>query len=132
MARLARKLGAQVIAVHGEPLVEPVQKGTNHAAVKNPEVDFLAHPGLITEGEADLAQKNEVFLELTSRKGHSLANGHVTRIGKTLGAGLLLNSDAHAPSDFITWDEAERIARGTGLSETDVKTVLVDNPKRLL
>ena len=132
MARLARKLGAQVIAVHGETLVEPVQKGTNHAAVKTPEVDFLAHPGLITEAEADLAQKNEVFLELTSRKGHSLANGHVAKIGKTLGAGLLLNSDAHAPSDFITWGDAERIARGSGLSETDVKKVLVDNPKRLL
>jgi len=47
LARKAKKLGAQIIVVHGETLVEPVIKGTNWSAVNCPDVDVLAHPGLI-------------------------------------------------------------------------------------
>src|SRR3972149_9790608 len=43
LSQKARKLGAKIVVVHGETLVEPVQEGTNLAAVKS-EVDILAHP----------------------------------------------------------------------------------------
>ncbi len=129
--RMARGLGAQVIIVHGETIVEPVDKGTNMAALKTPGVDILAHPGLISREEAEVAKKNEVFIELTARKGHSLANGHVAKIGILSGADLLLNSDAHSPSDLISMAQAESIARGAGLSESDVDRVLYKNPKKL-
>ncbi len=35
LAVRARRLGAEVIVVHGETLVEPVIPGTNHAAVSD-------------------------------------------------------------------------------------------------
>ncbi len=132
MVKKARDLGAKIVAVHGETIVEPVIEGTNRTALKIPEVDILAHPGLITLEDAKLASENGVFLELTSRKGHSLANGHVARAAGESRANLLLNSDAHSPSDLIGFDDAKKIALGCGLSEKEAMHVLVDNPKRLL
>ena len=54
----AKKRGAQVIVVHGETVSEPVDPGTNRAAVNNPDVDILAHPGFITLEEVETAKKN--------------------------------------------------------------------------
>ena len=45
-----RGLGARIIVVHGETIVEPVRPGTNRKALES-DVDILAHPGLITEDE---------------------------------------------------------------------------------
>jgi putative hydrolase len=73
-AKLAKELGAWVVVVHGETLMEPVEEGTNLAALSSPYVDILAHPGLISLEEAHLAAKNAIFLELSARKGHSLTN----------------------------------------------------------
>ncbi len=44
----ARKLGISYVVVHGETIAEPVEEGTNRAAIEA-GVDILAHPGLITE-----------------------------------------------------------------------------------
>ncbi|MDL5503665.1 MAG: PHP domain-containing protein, partial [Candidatus Methanoperedens sp.] len=44
LVKMARKLGAEVIVVHGETSVEPVPQGTNHSAVSL-DIDILAHPG---------------------------------------------------------------------------------------
>jgi histidinol phosphatase-like PHP family hydrolase len=84
--RKSRKAGAQIVVVHGETPVEPVERGTNYEALSNPEVDILAHPGMLTIDEAELAAKNEVYLEISCRKGHSLANGHVAVMGGQGGA----------------------------------------------
>jgi len=54
-ARQAKELGAHIVLVHGETITEPVEKGTNLHAVQSPDVDILAHPGLITAEEARLA-----------------------------------------------------------------------------
>ena len=107
------------MVVHGESPIEPVAEGTNLAAVQCPEVDILAHPGFITLEEARLAGENGVYLELTSRQGHCLANGHVASLAKKLGAKLVLNTDAHSATDLITREEASRVARGAGLTEED-------------
>ena len=56
--RRARALGAQVVVVHGETIVEPVERGTNLAAIEA-GVDVLAHPGLITEEEVRLAAEKK-------------------------------------------------------------------------
>src|SRR5512140_3087256 len=77
LARRAKELGAGLVVVHGETIVEPVAPGTNRAAAECAEVDILAHPGFITLDEARLAAANGVHLEITSRRGHSLTNGHV-------------------------------------------------------
>ncbi|MBV9849973.1 MAG: histidinol phosphate phosphatase domain-containing protein, partial [Armatimonadetes bacterium] len=72
LARQAKRAGAKVVVIHGETLVEPVPPGTNRASVECPDVDVLGHPGLLTEEEAHLARENNVFLEITSRRGHCL------------------------------------------------------------
>ncbi|MCK5540400.1 MAG: histidinol phosphate phosphatase domain-containing protein [Deltaproteobacteria bacterium] len=111
----ARDLGAAVVVVHGETLVEPVAPGTNRAALEA-GVDILAHPGLISLDEVKLAVRQGVFLEITTRPGHALANGHVARLARQSGAKLLLNNDAHVPGDLVTLEMAEKIALGAGLN----------------
>jgi len=85
----ARDLGAAIVIVHGETLVEPVASGTNRAAIAA-GVDILAHPGLISMEDALLAAENNVFIEITTRPGHALANGHVAATAAAAGAELLL------------------------------------------
>jgi len=115
----ARALGARIVLVHGESPVEPVPHGTNAAAIKG-GCDILAHPGLITEEDAALAAEKGICLEISGRKGHSLANGHVAATAARTGAKLILNTDTHSPSDLITRDTAERILLGVGLDALGV------------
>ncbi len=112
----ARRLGAEIIVVHGETTVEPVPSGTNHAAVSL-DIDILAHPGFITIEDAELARQNDIRLEITSRNGHNRTNGHVARIAKEAGAKLIVDTDSHAPHDLITDETALKIAMGAGLDE---------------
>jgi len=128
----AEDLGAELVVVHGETIVEPVESGTNRAAVSNPSVDLLAHPGLISEEEAEIAKENGVYLEITSRKGHCLTNGHVTMVARKVGAKLLLNSDLHSPDDFLTKELGARILVGAGLDHEEVINVMEENPRELL
>lgn len=118
MAEEARRLGAQIVLVHGETIVEPVAPRTNLRALQSP-IDILTHPGLITEEEVMLAKKNGIMLEISARKGHSLTNGHVAKLALAAGAGMVLNTDGHAPDDLITDEQARNIALGAGLSEED-------------
>ena len=114
----ARRLGALYVVVHGETLVEPVEEGTNREAILA-GADILAHPGLITEEDAELAKERKVLLEISARKGHSLSNGHVARLARAVGASLIYDTDAHGPSDLTTEAEARRIVLGAGLSADD-------------
>lgn len=131
-ARRAKELGAWLVVVHGESIVEPVEKGTNIAALQCPYVDILAHPGLITVEEAKLAATTGVFLEISARKGHSLTNGHIFQTARLTGARLLLNSDAHNDTDLLSPLLARQIARGAGLSEDEINEILTNNPRILL
>jgi len=131
LARHAKALGGLVL-VHGETIVEPVAPGTNAAAVACPDVDILAHPGLITLDEARQAAANGVYLEITSRGGHSLANGHVARVAREAGASLVLNTDTHGPGDMIDQALARRVAAGAGLDEDEVYASTVTNPQALV
>lgn len=111
----ARALGAAIVVAHGETLVEPVHPGTNRAAILA-GVDILAHPGLITSDEAKLAAKKGVYLEITTRKGHSLSNGHVAKTALNAGARLVIDTDSHEPSDLVTSEFARAVLMGAGLS----------------
>jgi histidinol phosphatase-like PHP family hydrolase len=117
-AKKARALGASIIIVHGETIAEPVAQGTNHAALEA-DIDVLAHPGIITMEDALLAKKRSIFLEITARKGHSLANGHVAKIAKQAGANLVVNTDTHAPGDLIDEHLARLVVKGAGLDEIE-------------
>ncbi len=115
----ARELGAVIVLVHGETLVEPVQEGTNRAAIEG-GADILAHPGLIKEDDVRLAAEKGVTLELSARKGHCLSNGHVASLATRHGAALVMNTDAHSPGDLIERGFAERVILSAGL---DINTV---------
>jgi len=130
--KMARDLGAELVVVHGETLVEPVESGTNRVAVSNPSVDILAHPGLISETDVELAKENDVYLEITARQGHCLANGHVARVCSDLNAKMLLNSDLHAPEDFLNEEFAQKILAGAGLNQESAASVLQVYPRELV
>lgn len=118
--------GADIIVVHGETIVEPVTEGTNRAAIEA-EVDILSHPGLITKEEAELAAAKNVFLEITTRKGHSLTNGHVASVALKTGAKLVINNDFHAPGDAVTSEMASKIMKGSGLTDSEIKDIFENN-----
>jgi len=122
LARRARKEGAKIILVHGETIVEPVPSGTNRSALEA-EIDILAHPGLISEEEVNLARQRGIYLEISSRQGHSLTNGWVVRLARQIGAKLILNTDAHSVSDLISAEEARKILQGAGLSSEEIEKV---------
>ena len=130
MVKRARDLGARLVLVHGETVVEPVSQGTNRAAIEA-GVDILAHPGLLTPEDAMLAAEKGVCLELTARKGHSLSNGHVASVAKKIGVDMVLNTDTHSPSDIISDDMAVRIVVGAGLTEGDFR-VITKNAEKIL
>ena len=132
LARRARELGAEIVVVHGETPVEPVAPGTNHAACGCPDVNVLAHPGLVTGEDANLAATTGVALEITSRGGHNRTNGHVARCARQAGCVVVIDSDAHAPHDLL--DERARtiVARGAGMSEKEVQNALSLNIDQLL
>ncbi|MFA5072349.1 MAG: histidinol phosphate phosphatase domain-containing protein [Nitrospirota bacterium] len=122
LTKRARSLGAAIVVMHGETIVEPVCPGTNRAAI-DAGVDILAHPGLITFEEAKRAAQNNVCLEITSRKGHSLSNGHVAKMAHEAGARLVIDTDSHEPGDLITDEQAKNILLGAGLDQNAIVEV---------
>lgn len=126
----ARRLGARIVVVHGETIVEPVASGTNRAAI-DAGIDILAHPGIISEAEIQMAAERSVYLEISARKGHSLANGRVASLARKYKAGLVLNTDSHGPQDLIDRDFAAAVAGGAGLSANEIK-VMFGNSETLL
>jgi histidinol phosphatase-like PHP family hydrolase len=123
LAAKARTLGAELVVVHGETLVEPVEPGTNLAAVSCPEVDILAHPGLLTLEEARLAKENGVYLEISLRRGHAFGNGNVAAMARMAGAKLLIDSDAHSPEDLFPQELAVKVGRGAGLTMEEIARI---------
>lgn len=119
----ARELGAGIVVVHGETLVEPVAPGTNRAGIEA-GADILAHPGLILPEDVRLAKKRGVYLEITSRSGHCLTNGHVAKLAIKFGAGLVFSTDAHQPENLVDDAKREKILYGCGLEKSKVKEVI--------
>lgn len=130
LVKRARELGAKLVVVHGETIVEPVASGTNRAAL-DAGVDLLAHPGLITREEVEIATRRGIYLEISARRGHSLTNGHVVGLAREMGANLVLDSDAHSPGDLMTEAFAQKVVEGAGLPAGAFVTLLA-NSRRLL
>ena len=118
--------------VHGETIVEEVEEGTNMAAVSSKYVDLLAHPGLLTPEEARLAVKNDIYIEITSRTGHSLCNGRVVKVGRDAGVKFLINSDSHSHKDLYRGDFKKEVALGSGLTEKEYDEIIDVNQEGFL
>jgi len=129
LASLARDLGAKLVVVHGETIVEPVAPGTNRKAVEA-GADIIAHPGIMDEDDAKLAAEKRVHVEISGRKGHSFSNGHIARLWYKYQFPLVLNTDTHSPENLVDDAFAKRLILSAGVEEGDVQTVL-DNSSRL-
>ncbi len=122
--------GIKIIVVHGETTSEPVPKGTNRAAILA-QVNILAHPGLISEEDCQLAKKNNVYLELSSRKNHCVTNGYLAKLAKKIGAKLVLNTDTHQPDNLLSDEEAKKLIQTIGLNDKDFQE-MQNNAKELI
>ena len=131
-AKRAKQLGAWLVVVHGETISEPVEQGTNLAAVQSSFVDILAHPGLLTREEAQLAAEKGIFLEITARDGHSCTNEHVASLAQEAQANLIINSDAHDIPDLLTLASAANVARTARLDEETSYQTLKISPLTLM
>lgn len=122
LVKEARSLGARIVVVHGETIVEPVAEGTNRAAIEA-GADILSHPGLIATEDILFAKDRGIVLEITSRKGHSLSNGYVAKEAIKFGLSLVVNTDAHGPGDLITKETARKILFAAGIDENRIESV---------
>ena len=129
IVQIAKDLKIPLIIVHGETPVEPVEKGTNRAAIES-GVDILAHPGLILPEDIKRASELKINLEITARKGHSITNGYVAKLASKFDVPMVLNTDAHQPSDLFTKKFRITVLKGCGL-ENDQIIKVEDNIKKL-
>lgn len=120
-----RRHGAEIVVVHGECVSMPVPPGTNHAAVRAEGVDILAHPGLLTEEDAEVAARRGVYVEVSARQGHNWANGHVYRTARKANAPIIVDSDAHDEAGLLSEPKVMALLRGAGASE--LSTLAVQN-----
>jgi len=125
LANYARRHGVKVIIAHGETPVEPIASGTNKSALEA-DIDILAHPGLITDDDTKLAAKKGIFLEVTSRHGHSETNTHVIKQARKFGAKLILNNDSHKCEDIISPKELNQTGLDCGLTQEEIKKIYKD------
>ncbi|TAM40608.1 histidinol phosphate phosphatase domain-containing protein [bacterium] len=125
LASLARKEGIKIIIAHGETPVEPVAKDTNRLALLA-DIDILAHPGLISDKDTQLAKERGIFLEVTSRRGHRETNAHVIEQARKFGARLILNNDSHAPEDIISPAELIKVGLDFGLTPNEIDKIYRD------
>jgi putative hydrolase len=130
LVKEARSLGARIVIVHGETIVEPVLEGTNRAAIEA-GADILAHPGLISMEDILFAKDKGITLEITTRKGHSLSNGYVAKEAVKFGVPLSINTDSHGPADFVAKESARRVLFGSGIDEGRIESIF-ENSKLLV
>jgi putative hydrolase len=128
LVRFARKNHAKIIVGHGETVTEPVLKGTNRAFI-NARVDILAHPGKITSEDVKLAKAKNVYLEITTRKGHSITNKHVIAMAQKYGAPLVLDTDSHAPDNLITSHIRDKFLSSLNINKKDISCIIENSVK---
>ena len=95
------------------------------------DLENIRKLALENKEEAKLAANKGVFLEITSRKGHSYTNGHVAKMARETSAKLILNSDTHAPGDQMNEKLAANVIEGAGLPAGYLSTVL-SNSRQML
>lgn len=131
-AAAVRRSGAQVVVVHGECPTLDVPPGTNAAAVRCDDVDILAHPGLLSERDADEATARGVYLEISARQGHCWSNGHVYQTARKAGAFLVVDSDAHEEAGLLSVPKVSALIRGAGASDLSLHQIVNQMAPRLI
>ncbi|PKL91805.1 MAG: PHP domain-containing protein [Candidatus Goldiibacteriota bacterium HGW-Goldbacteria-1] len=130
IVKKARALGAKMVVFHGETVTEPVEPGSNRAAIEA-KVDILAHPGNISDEDAALAAKNNVCLEITARNGHNITNKHVAAAALKAGAKLVFDTDSHAPVDLADKAKREQVLTDAGLNKGQILQAIINSEELL-
>ena len=133
MARDARALGAKVVNVHGETVVEPVEPGTNYAAVssaqcRRPRASRPNHAGRGAHG----GRARHLPGSVGAQGDTASPTGMWFAPPPPPGARIVLDSDAHEPDDLLTRDFALKVALGAGLDEDEANRLLESAPLELL
>jgi putative hydrolase len=122
LAEQARRCGAKIVVVHGESPVEPVAPKTNWFSLQS-DIDILAHPGMMTEEEVQIAKEKGIYLEISARRGHCLTNGRLVSLSRKHGDSLVINTDAHQPKELFTKEMIRKVGLGAGLTEEELQKV---------
>lgn len=130
LVKYGRDNNAGIIIVHGETISEPVIAGTNRKAIEC-KADILAHPGLLTKEDAEMAKRNGVCIEITTRSNHLKTNQHIRDMARDAGLKLILNTDAHSPEDLIDDTAAEAFLKSLGFSDKEISNIFL-NSKELI
>ena len=70
-----------------------------------------------------LKQKNNVFLEITTRRGHCNTNRIVAAKALKFGAKLIISHDSHAPKDIISINKTKSLAIEYGISLKEIDEI---------
>ncbi len=130
MTEKARKLGAEIVIVHGETTAENVPAGTNISAIRAC-CDILAHPGFLEPLHAKEAAERDVFIELTTRPGHRDGNLQVSTEAIKNNCRLILNTDSHSPQDVLDIQKVCAVLDQCGL-EKDYYSKMLKNSELLI
>jgi histidinol phosphatase-like PHP family hydrolase len=115
-AKECRKLGAQIVIVHGQTTAETVPPQTNLYSVKA-DIDVLAHPGHLSDEEAKIAADRDIKIEITTRRHHKDTNDLVAAAALKAGAKLVLNTDSHNGDNLMTKEIIDETLSLAGLKE---------------
>jgi len=114
-----RFAGVKLIGVYGETISEVVETGTNFAAC-NAKADILYCPGLIDENVAEIAAKNNVYLEISTNTKHAYCNAHIAQIASKYNTKLILGSDATCMEEIHSPDMQKLVCQGAGIKMQNI------------
>ncbi len=129
LVKYSRDNGAGIVVIHGETISEPVIPGTNRKAIEC-KADILAHPGLLTKEDAELAKKRGVYVEITTRAAHLETNEHIRDLARSVGLQLILSTDTHTPEDLIDDASAKTFLKSLGFTDGEINGIFI-NSRRL-
>lgn len=114
-----RLAGVPLIAVQGESISDMVEEGTNFSAC-NAKADILYSPGLIDDNTAEIAAKNNVYLEISTHQKHAYCNAHIAKVAREYGAKMVLGSNANALEEIHSPMMQELICKGANIKMSEV------------
>lgn len=109
-----RLAGVPLVAVYGETITDMVEEGTNFAAC-NAKADILYCAGLIDDNSAQMAAKNNVYLEISTHQKHSYCNAHIAEKAREHNAKMILGSNAHCLEEIHNTQMQELICQGANI-----------------
>ncbi len=134
ITKYVRSIGTKLVVVHGEGSLDGTGHDTNNSAIDNC-VDILAHPGTITDNQAQKAANNNVAFELSARDCYRYSNKDIAEKAFRHGANLVINSDGHYESAMLTEEKILGVAKNANLTKEqlqNIKDSTVNLVKRLL